>query len=87
MDNKNFINIEQTKNIINDMGGEIIKTSPGYIHAIFTSWLFKFVDDFEIKINDREVIIRSASRTGYYDFGVNRRRVEQLRVTFENSAK
>ncbi|MGD9241474.1 MAG: DUF1499 domain-containing protein, partial [Desulfobacterales bacterium] len=31
--------------------------------------------------------VRSASRTGYYDFGANRRRVERLRSAFENRTK
>jgi uncharacterized protein (DUF1499 family) len=52
-----------------------------YIHAEFASNLFGFVDDVEFVFSgDTPVIhVRSASRTGYYDFGVNRRRIEDLR--------
>jgi uncharacterized protein (DUF1499 family) len=52
-----------------------------YIHAEFVSDLFGFVDDVEFVFPaDAQVIhVRSASRTGYYDFGVNRRRIEDLR--------
>jgi len=52
-----------------------------HIHAEITSRVFGFVDDLDLIINIEQQIIhvRSASRTGYYDFGVNRRRVERLR--------
>jgi uncharacterized protein (DUF1499 family) len=33
--------------------------------------------------NDLRIIhVRSSSRVGYYDFGVNRRRVERIRARF-----
>jgi len=52
-----------------------------HIQAEITSRVFGFVDDLDLIINIEQQIIhvRSASRTGYYDFGVNRRRVERLR--------
>jgi uncharacterized protein (DUF1499 family) len=67
----------------------LIRVETDYIHAEFRSLIFSFVDDVEFYFSseDRIVHVRSASRTGYYDFGVNRRRVERLRATFENSAK
>lgn len=51
------------------------------VHAEITSRVLGFVDDLDLIINIEQQIIhvRSASRTGYYDFGVNRRRVEKLR--------
>ena len=51
------------------------------IHVEITSRVFGFVDDLDLIISTEQQIIhvRSASRTGYYDFGVNRRRVEKLR--------
>ena len=60
-----------------------------YIHSEFRSLIFQFVDDVEFYFPSEESIIhvKSASRTGYYDFGVNRRRVERLRSAFGNSAK
>lgn len=56
------------------------------IHAEFTSRLFGFVDDMDLVINLEQnlIHIRSASRTGYYDFGVNKRRVENLRSVLKN---
>ena len=67
----------------------LISAETDYLHAEFRSLIFNFVDDVEFYFSseDRIVRVRSASRTGYYDFGVNRKRVERLRATFENSEK
>jgi len=64
---------------------EIIKQQGNYLHATFTSMVFRFVDDTEFLFVDSEKLIhvRSASRTGYSDFGVNRQRVEALRKSFD----
>lgn len=53
----------------------------GYVHAEFSSALFRFVDDVEFYFpaEQRVIQVRSASRVGYYDFGVNRRRLESIR--------
>jgi uncharacterized protein (DUF1499 family) len=50
----------------------------------FTSRVFRFVDDVDLRIDAaaRVIHVRSASRVGRYDFGVNRRRVEALRSRF-----
>jgi uncharacterized protein (DUF1499 family) len=63
---------------------EIVTADGDYIHSTFKSFLFRFVDDVEFAFDDqRKVIdIRSASRTGYTDLGVNRRRVEEIRRRF-----
>ena len=63
---------------------EIVTVDNNYLHATFKSSLFGFVDDVEFSFDDGKKIIdaRSASRTGYYDFGVNRRRVEEIRKRF-----
>ncbi len=62
----------------------VLTEEPGYIHAEFRSFLFRFVDDTEFLFPaDESVIhIRSASRVGYSDMGVNRKRVERLRERF-----
>ncbi|MEE9342797.1 MAG: DUF1499 domain-containing protein [Gammaproteobacteria bacterium] len=67
--------LQQTKRI------KIIMQSETYVHAVARSWLFRFVDDIEFLLLPEESLIhvRSASRVGYSDFGVNRRRVERLR--------
>ncbi len=63
---------------------EIVTAENNYLHATFTSFLFRFVDDVEFSFDDERKIIdvRSASRTGYSDFGVNRSRVEEIRRRF-----
>ena len=65
---------------------EIVKAETKYIHATFTSALFRFVDDVEFSFDDQRKVIdvRSASRTGYSDFGMNRKRVEEIRRRFVN---
>ena len=64
----------------------IVKESPTYLHVTFTSFLFRFVDDVEFALDDVEKLIhiRSASRTGKNDLGVNRKRVEKIRELWEN---
>ena len=56
----------------------IVTAEERYIHAEFTSAFFRFVDD-----GTRTIHVRSASRVGYSDFGVNRRRVEEIRARFD----
>ena len=73
----------------NSKRSRLISVETDYIHAEFRSLIFNFVDDVEFYFSSADCIIhvRSASRTGYYDFGVNRRRVERLRGAFENFQK
>ena len=68
--------------IISGMPRTVIVVNEGnYLHVTFTSRVFGFVDDVEFFINYEQGVIqvRSASRSGKYDFGVNRRRVESIR--------
>ena len=63
---------------------KITVTQDNYIRAEFASMLFRFVDDAEFyfpetKTKEITIHIRSASRIGYSDFGVNRKRIEQIR--------
>lgn len=52
-----------------------------YLRIEATSRVFRFVDDVEFQIVPAEKVVhvRSASRVGYWDFGVNRRRVDRIR--------
>ncbi|MHB8772380.1 MAG: DUF1499 domain-containing protein [Syntrophales bacterium] len=56
-----------------------------YLHAEFTSLLFRFVDDVEFLLEKETntIHVRSASRVGTSDLGVNRRRVEAIRSRFD----
>jgi len=62
---------------------QIISVSDTYLHAECRSAVFGFVDDVELHLRPDQGIIavRSAARLGYYDFGVNRKRLERLRTT------
>ncbi len=77
------------KESIAAVGGNIQEEHDGYLRAIFTSKLFGFIDDVECRMFSAEGIIhiRSGSRTGYGDFGVNKKRVEDLRTLFKKNMK
>lgn len=76
--------LAKLKNNILDMGGSIEAENGNYLAATFTSSLFKFVDDLEVRIDmDQKLIhIRSASRVGYSDRGINLKRIEQLKKLY-----
>jgi uncharacterized protein (DUF1499 family) len=57
----------------------VVLAHPNYLHAEFRSRLLGYVDDVEFFFDGAVVQVRSASRLGRRDFGVNRARVEQLR--------
>ena len=54
----------------------------GYVHAVFTSPTFRFKDDVEFLLTDGLVHFRSASRVGWDDMGVNRKRYERFRELY-----
>ena len=68
---------------VREAGGEIISQGEDYIAAEFSSATFKFVDDVEFRRTDDAVHVRSASRVGYSDRGVNRARIEALRLALK----
>jgi uncharacterized protein (DUF1499 family) len=74
--------IADLKVVVGSMkGATIVSESAAYLHVEFQSDVFRFIDDVEFMVDDmaKVVHVRSASRVGYYDFGVNRRRVEKIR--------
>ncbi|MDX2481510.1 MAG: DUF1499 domain-containing protein [Desulfuromusa sp.] len=64
----------------------IVDETPEYLHAECRSSVFGFVDDLELHLrpSDGIIAVRSASRLGYSDFGVNQRRIEGLRTALSN---
>ena len=73
------------QNLLSSMSGcTIVEATDRYLHAEFRSRVFGFIDDLELLIDTRELVIhvRSSSRIGLYDLGANRRRVEELRSLF-----
>ncbi|MFM9969425.1 MAG: DUF1499 domain-containing protein [Burkholderiales bacterium] len=62
----------------------MVVAESSYLHAEFTSRLMGYVDDVEFVLdeNNRVIHVRSASRLGTSDFGVNRKRIEVLRESW-----
>lgn len=62
----------------------IISEKEDYLHAESKSLIFRFVDDVEFYFPTTEKVIhvRSASRVGNSDMGVNRKRVEEIRKRY-----
>lgn len=67
---------------------EIIKQDDTYLYAEFSTPLMGYVDDVEFQLLPEQKLIhvRSASRLGHSDLGVNRKRVELLRAEFEKNS-
>jgi uncharacterized protein (DUF1499 family) len=62
---------------------KIIEQKENYLRVEFTTALMRYVDDVEVYFPDEKVIhVRSASRLGYHDMGLNRRRIEKIRQAF-----
>ena len=65
-------------------GAKVIESRPDYLYAQFTTRLMKYVDDTEFWLDPAAQVIqvRSASRLGGKDYGVNRKRIEEVRRLF-----
>lgn len=63
----------------------LVAEDEDYLHYEFTSLLLRFIDDVEFVFDEeaKTIHFRSASRTGYGDLGVNRRRMEEIRTLIE----
>ncbi len=75
--------MQALKQVIDDSErAEVLKADEGYIYAEFTSRLLGFVDDVEFAFDSQqqEIHVRSASRLGQSDLGVNRKRIETIRT-------
>lgn len=57
----------------------IVSADSHYLYAEFRSRLLRYVDDVEFHFDGKNIHLRSASRLGRRDFGVNRARGEELR--------
>jgi len=65
-------------------GARVIDHRPDYLYAEFSTHWLKFVDDVEFYLapGSQKIDVRSASRLGREDFGVNRARMEAIRARF-----
>lgn len=79
--------VDKIEQYILSMGGKIQQKNNDYLAATFSSRLFRYVDDFEIRI-DREhqlIHLRSASRVGRSDFGANLKRINAFKQALTSS--
>ena len=63
-------------------GARIVESTPDYLYVQYTSSIMKFIDDVEFWYDATAQVIqvRSASRVGERDLGVNRKRVDAMRL-------
>lgn len=74
--------LARIKSIVAGMAGAtVVRSEAGYLYVQFTSSVLKFVDDTEFWFDPVNGVIqvRSASRVGRGDLGVNRKRIETIR--------
>jgi len=66
-------------------GARVVRQDGGYLYAEFRTQVMRFVDDVEFLYDEKAGLlhVRSASRLGRRDFGVNRARVEAIRARIE----
>ena len=74
--------------VVGDMPrAEIQVETDNYLWVVFTSRLLRFRDDVEFLLGPGDAVqVRSASRLGYSDLGVNRQRVETIRARMTAAA-
>lgn len=72
------------QSVLQELGGEEVRSSERYLWFEFRTSLIGFVDDVECRLNrvEQRIEIRSASRVGHSDLGANRKRVEAIRQAF-----
>lgn len=73
------------KSIVTNLSGAtLVEEKDGYLYFECVTKLLGFVDDLEFlcQPDEGQVAVRSASRLGYSDMGVNRKRVEAVRQEF-----
>lgn len=73
---------KKLKEICRSMKANLVEEKKDYLHFVYTTPILRFKDDVEFLITDKEIQIRSASRVGYYDFNVNKKRIEKIRELF-----
>lgn len=79
--------VSRLERLVSAMDGvSEVRREGNYIHAVFQTPTMKYRDDLELLVGaEGEVDVRSISRFGYRDFGVNRARVEALREAYSGS--
>jgi len=86
IDRSGEVTLAKIKTIIaTTSGAQIVESTPDYLYAQFTTPILKFVDDVEFWLDPgmNVIHVRSASRLGKSDLGVNRRRIETIRSALQ----
>ena len=81
--------VARIKSVVEAMAGaKVVKSDADYLYAQFTTPLMKFVDDAEFWYDPvaQVIQVRSASRIGEGDMGVNRKRIEAVRAALSASS-
>jgi uncharacterized protein (DUF1499 family) len=67
---------------------KVVETGEGYVRVECTSRILRFVDDLEFRLDrkNRVIHIRSSSRIGYSDLGINSQRAAEIRAAFTQAA-
>ena len=79
-------NFNEVSKLVEAMpGASLIRNESNYLYAQYRTRLMRFVDDLELfyDASAGRLDVRSASRLGRRDFGVNRKRVERLRALIQ----
>ncbi|MDD1784162.1 DUF1499 domain-containing protein [Enterovibrio sp. ZSDZ35] len=66
-------------------GARMAELNAEYARLESVSRIMRFIDDLELRIDGDQLIVRSESRVGYSDFGVNRKRTEALREALKTA--
>lgn len=80
-------NLDQVESVLLNLdAANIVKAESNYLYAEFTSRIMGFVDDVEFLFDPVASVthVRSASRLGYSDMGVNRNRIESIRTALQD---
>lgn len=69
-------------------GAKVVRSDADYLYVQFTTKLMKFVDDVEFWFDpvNNVIQVRSASRVGRGDLGVNRKRIEAVRAALATAS-
>ena len=81
--------IAKIKLVVEPMAGAtVVKSDADYLYAQYTTPLMKFVDDVEFWYDPaaQAIQVRSASRVGKSDLGVNRKRIDAVRAALAASS-
>ncbi|MEO9655676.1 DUF1499 domain-containing protein [Marinomonas sp.] len=81
-ENRKDVQLSLESFLLNQGNARVVSSTLGYVHLEIKSKYIGYIDDVEFYLPEADSVIhvRSASRVGYSDVGVNRERVEQVRA-------